>query len=656
MDLPAYRHLTRHFFRGFLENDLLTPDEGMQATFAPMLAGVAVPGLMLPAMWSFSYGWPFRRADEFQALVVRHELLFVVLSMIVVGLVTVLQWEALYPDRRDYAVLGHLPISLRTLFLAKVSALLIFVGLFAVAVNGLSSICYPVVANMRPQPGSPGVWGTLVAHVAATSGAALFTAFAVLAALGLMQLVLPVKLLRPAASLVQLGSVLALVLCLLMLPVLAAMVDHHSQGRDAELVSLHRLFAEGGQGTYDWLSVPETSRLVPDTTYGGVRPRIPDDWGDVSRMKEAFPGEAASNVLTGSNSEQPGTAWWLLWCPPVWFLAWYEVLAGRGGATTHLLAGRGKIGLAAVGLVAFACYLVAYARHAAGVMLGAATSGPAGMGRRARRVGPLLARLMVRDPVARACFVFTMKTVMRSPKHRLIVGASVGAALAIVLAGLTSRVAGGATLAAALSGPFLLSIQLVLVIFLLAGARVAFAVPSVLAANWSFRFHGPELAADSLTGVRRAALACGVWPLLLMLAPFHARVLGPERAAIHLAFGLVVALLLLEMLLGTFPKIPFATAYVPGKARLKTRLILYWCVFEACTYSLTHLEHWALADPRRMWLVLGAGIGIYAAVVLRRRARAARERLVYEEEPPDAIQTLGLIGPPPRRATGPGGR
>jgi hypothetical protein len=178
-------------------------------------------------------------------------------------------------------------------------------------------------------------------------------------------------------------------------------------------------------------------------------------------------------------------------------------------------------------------------------------------------------------------------------------------------------------------------------------------VPAVPAANWSFRFHGPELASDYLNGVRRAALACGVWPLLVILAPLHAMALGPGRAAFHLAFGLVVALLILEILLGTFPKIPFATAYVPGKARLRTRLILYWCAFEAYVYLLAHLEEWALAGPRRMCLVLGAGIGLYAVAVGRRRARAAHERLVYDEEPPDAIQTLGLIGPPPRRASGP---
>jgi hypothetical protein len=653
MELTAYGHLTRHFFRGFLENDLLTPDEGMQATLAPVLAGIAAPGLLLPAIWSFSYGWPFRRADEFQALAVRHELLFVVLSMIVVGLVIVLQWEALYPDRRDYAVLGPLPVSLRTVFLAKVSALSGFVGLFAVSVNGLSSICYPVVANIRPQPGSPGVVGTFVAHVAATSGGALFMALAVLAGLGLMQLLLPAKLLRPAASLVQLGSVLALVLGLLTLPLLVAMVDHRSQGRDAELVSLHRLFAEGGQGTYDWLSVPATSKLVPDTVHGGLRPRIPDDWGDVSRMTEAFPGEPASNVLSRSDRARIGTPSWLLWCPPIWFLAWYEVLAGRGGPTAQLLATRGLVGLAVVGFLALTCYLIAYARHAAGVMLGAAASGTGKIGHRARRVGVQLARLVVPDPVARACFAFTMKTVSRSPKHRLIVGAAAGSALAIVLAGLASRVAAGEAIAAALSGPFLLSVQLILVVFLLAGARVAFTVPSVLAANWSFRFHGPELASDPLKGVRRATIAFGVWPLLLVLAPFHAIVLGRGRAAFHAAFGLVVAFLILEILLGTFPKIPFATAYVPGKARLRTRLILYWCAFEVYVYSLAHLENWALERPRRMGLVLGAGIGLYAVAVGRRRSRAAHERLVYDEEPPDAIQTLGLIGPPPRRATGP---
>src|SRR5512135_1250530 len=141
MDLAQYRCLTRHFARGFLENDLLAPDQGMQATLAPLLAAIAAPGLILPTVWLVSYGWPFVSAEEFRALVVRHELILVGFPMLVVGLVATLHWDSLYPDERDRAVLGTLPVSTATLFFAKASALFLFVGLFALAANGLMSVC-----------------------------------------------------------------------------------------------------------------------------------------------------------------------------------------------------------------------------------------------------------------------------------------------------------------------------------------------------------------------------------------------------------------------------------------------------------------------------------------------------------------------------------
>jgi hypothetical protein len=55
---------------------------------------------------------------------------FICFSMTVMGLVTVIEWEMLFPDRRDYANLTPLPIRLRTMFGAKIAALLAFLAVF----------------------------------------------------------------------------------------------------------------------------------------------------------------------------------------------------------------------------------------------------------------------------------------------------------------------------------------------------------------------------------------------------------------------------------------------------------------------------------------------------------------------------------------------
>ena len=53
------------------------------------------------------------------------EYFFIVLSMAVTGVVAVWRWDSIFPDRRDYSNLVHLPISTRTIFLANLAAVLL---------------------------------------------------------------------------------------------------------------------------------------------------------------------------------------------------------------------------------------------------------------------------------------------------------------------------------------------------------------------------------------------------------------------------------------------------------------------------------------------------------------------------------------------------
>lgn len=634
------RLLTRHFFRGFLENDVLSPDEGMQATLAPLLAAIAAPGLLLPLYWSFNYGWPFQRVAEFQALALRHEVILVMYPMVIVALAMVLNWESLFPDRRDTEVLGRLPVPVITVFWAKLSALFLFVGLFAIASNLFPTVLYPLVANIRSQPGSPGGPLTLAAQVVATFGAAIFAALAVLSVLGLMQVVLTARARLSVAPYVQLASVLALVLSLLMLPLLIDAVDPKQQGRLAEMLSLHRLYEVEGRGTIDWLNPPADSAFELDPVHGGMRQRPGAPARTAERSREAFAGDAPATALA-EGAGMSRSAPLMFWCPPLWFVGWYEVIAGRGSSAARLLAARAQLGLVAAAAIALACYLVAYRRHAAGALL---ASGP-GRSRRAgrwRHAAATLRRLLVRDPAARAFGGFTIKTLARSSRHRLVLGASLGAALAFVLAGSTTSDAAGKTASPSAS---LLSVQYVLAVFMLAGARLAFAVPSVLPANWTFRFHGPDNVAPCGRGVRRAVAAWILVPLFVVLLPLHVVQLGWYLAGLHTVFGFVASLVLLEALLAGFPKIPFAAPYVPGRAQIRLRLTIYFVGFQVFAYSIAALERLAILHPAGTAALLGVMFAAYATAVVRRRRRADPLALVFEEDPPDTVQTLGLAGP-----------
>ncbi len=118
------------------------------------------------------------------------EYFFIVLSMVVTGTVAVWRWDAIFPDRRDYANLVPLPISTRMIFLANLVAIVSLTLLLAFDVNAASAVLFPMVVS-----GSQ-ITFTYIAqfagiHFLVVVLASIFSFFAVFASVGVLQLVLP---------------------------------------------------------------------------------------------------------------------------------------------------------------------------------------------------------------------------------------------------------------------------------------------------------------------------------------------------------------------------------------------------------------------------------------------------------------------------------
>lgn len=420
-------------------------------------------------------------------------------------------------------------------------------------------------------------------------------------------------------------------------------VDPHNQGGLAEKVALHRLYVEEGGETFDWADVPANSSFEADPVHGGMRPRPGKPAVAYERVRDPFAGRGSEHVLADGVSDRPP---WVFWFPPVWFLGWYEHLAGRGSAAARLLMGRAQAGIAVTATLSVVCYLWAYRRHAAGAVVGdGADQRRLLSGGRARRVAEAIQRRVVPNPVARAYFAFVAMTLARSAKHRLIVAAAVGAALAFVLA---EAAIGIERIDPARPGPQILSAQFVFTILLLSGMRIAFAVPALLPAHWAFRFHGPESVVHCAAGARRAMVACGLIPVLVLLFPAYVLLYGLQTAALHATCGLLASLVLIEALMAGFPKVPFAAAYVPGRAMVMSRLTLYLFAFQFFGYTIAWFESLALPRPGWMLLILGVFAAWYAGAVVRRKTREATTSLVFDDDAPEAFLTLDLSGPPLR--------
>jgi len=117
-DRQQFRVLTRHFFGGFLDNDLISPANDLHGILSNVAAILVVPGLLYPFRLLFTYSRPFREYPELDLRSWPDKSIFVMLSLVAMGLLTILEWDALQLDRRDCTALGSLPIRSRTILWA----------------------------------------------------------------------------------------------------------------------------------------------------------------------------------------------------------------------------------------------------------------------------------------------------------------------------------------------------------------------------------------------------------------------------------------------------------------------------------------------------------------------------------------------------------
>jgi hypothetical protein len=208
--------LIRLFFSRFFDKESLSPQGEPEANVTQILGILAAPGafFLLLSMPLRMRGWDL----------VSLRCLFLCFSMIVMGFILVFEWDALFLDRRDYQILSPLPLPLWKLFLAKVVALGLFLGLFLVDINILSTLFWSSVER-----GS--VLSADGAHMLATAAAGLFAALSAAALRGLL-MNLPSAVFRPASVAVQTILMALLVMALfLSLPIavsLPVLVKNHS--------------------------------------------------------------------------------------------------------------------------------------------------------------------------------------------------------------------------------------------------------------------------------------------------------------------------------------------------------------------------------------------------------------------------------------------
>jgi hypothetical protein len=301
--------------------------------------------------------------------------------------------------------------------------------------------------------------------------------------------------------------------------------------------------------------------------------------------------------------------------PPVWFTALYVWMAEGGG----FLAGHVFTAVAATAAVTVLALIVSLApagwvgRRVLEVRSRERAAGLAALARS-------IALLCVRGPVVRSMVVFSVASLVRSRRHTIQLATYLGIAIAVgVLKLLPPLLSLRGSLVLDAPRAYTIGLPLVLMFFAVFGLRAAFMIPTELDANWVFRLVQPTVR-ESLRASRWVILMLGVTPIATLWLLFTVTMWPWQTALGAFAMMLMTGLLLTELALSNWTKIPFASAHEPATETLKSKAAWYTTALLMYQLILSELQFRAL----RSWRTTLTHVAIAAVLVIAIRIWRAR--------------------------------
>lgn len=448
--------LIGHFFRRFFDNDTVQVEGDTLTTVVRALSAVAVPGLMV----AFFLQNQYPRRPLWGAI--EDQYFFVLFSFAVMGLVSIFEWEMLFPDWLDFVILSPLSLRPRQMLTAKVAALVTFMTLFLVGCNLFGIWMLPAITrHFVTVNGHLMVkvefWRQVYAHGVAVFMAGIFAALLFLAIGGVLLCVLGGARFRVVSPIVQMLSVAALV-----------------------LLVLHYLLY----------------------------------------------GDSMQTMLSGRLGI-------VRWVPSYWFLGLYEQLlhGAAAPAFAHEMTRYALRGTVAAAAVVLLTYPMAWAR-----MRRMAIEGASQKRRPPSRLWTALLHGIVRRPGERAVFHFIGQTMARNNRYQVYLAMYCGSGLAVAVACAVSFRVHAGSIEPMLSAKGLHALMPLLLFWVVAGLRTAFAFPLNLPAGWIFRMTGVNLT-ECMAAAHRWALLCALGTMYCILGVLCAADWDPRRLLVQAVVG-----------------------------------------------------------------------------------------------------------------------
>jgi len=242
--------------------------------------------------------------------------------------------------------------------------------------------------------------------------------------------------------------------------------------------------------------------------------------------------------------------------------------------------------------------------------------------------------------------LFSLRTLMRSRQHRVLLSFYLGTGFAIVLAYVKTPLGQQGFL----HGPrgdavdvAFLAASVWVICFAVLGVRLVISMPHMLRANWIFRMTETRNVREYLSAVRRSLAVIALAPAWLLLAVLFLSRWPTLSVAGHLIVLGLVGMIVVELCLYRFHKLPFTCSYLPGQS--KTHVIFWGLLLVLVPPVAARVESVMLHRPLGYFCMI-ALLGMIAALVRRRTAASAQsaEELAFEKEYPPDLLALGLGG------------
>jgi hypothetical protein len=340
-------------------------------------------------------------------------------------------------------------------------------------------------------------------------------------------------------------------------------------------------------------------------------------------------------MLTG---HVPGSA--AAYLPSVWFLGFFETWLGITRPGMAVLGERVLPALLIAVSVSVLAYALSYRRH----FLRLAEEGDAlpSSHRMFRFSIPRWAtRWIFPSEPEWGIAAFALKTLFRSEQHLLFFGGYLGVGLVLVAEfAVTSRPDSPLP---SVPPTDILAIPLLIAFFVVTGLRFVSDIPAALEANWLFQVSLDRRCPSPASILRKLMLLLVVPWLLLVCGPLTAHFYSWQVAALHTFTVLAFSLLVINMALARFRKIPFTCSRVPETRQLFFRFLGCLSAVIILVPTLAALEQWALLRPSRFGILVILAVAAAILILRYRNDVPSQDRvLMFEDRPPPQFEWLRL--------------